>query len=314
MLGIRTHSSTATTRAALSLCLALAVIAAQVGPARAEEAEPTPEVEATESPAPEETANPEGEEAPSPAPESERAEPNSLGTPFDEPAATSESETGSEPMATSSDQALGQELAVSRRLWHIRGLLTATPLWVSHPSFDIYSSSDSMALAGFTLEGEWSFFDRLPVSIQVGYNNADLAGTIFSELETALVIREMVIGAQVGYRLWDSVTPYVRGGLLLSWAQTRIEGGDDVMRQEGFAPGAYAMAGVELTLPRRWIRRMFRTDLFTIGLLVEAGYVFAGRFELAADDSSSLVPHNDVALGTLELSGAAMRTGFLLSF
>ncbi len=183
------------------------------------------------------------------------------------------------------------------------------------PSLDTFATDDLLAPGNVTVEGEWTFLRHIAVSIHLGYVGLQRGATVFSDLDTSLALHAMQIGAQVGYRLWDAFTPYVRGGLSLGWAKASIGAEDDELESWSFSPGAYVMGGAELTLPRRWMRRLFRADVVTLGVLFEAGYVFSGRFEYPGEeDGSGLVPHQDAALGTLDLSGAAMRLGLLLSF
>ncbi len=201
------------------------------------------------------------------------------------------------------------------RSWHINVLGDATPMFVRHSSFDALEADDSIALVGATVEGGYTLRDAIPIMAQVSYGWAALGEPLFEELQMSLEAHSLQIGVMAGYRFWDAMMPYVRAGLTLTWADLSIDGGGDSVEGRSFAPGFYATAGVELALARRWIERAFRTTQFTIGIRLEAGYTYLGRFEFTEEtDESTLVTHTNAQLGTLQLDGATIRLSFLLSF
>ena len=203
----------------------------------------------------------------------------------------------------------------SPRNWHINILGEATPMFVQDASFDALQRDDSIALAGATIEGGYAIGDQIPIMAQISYGWMSLGDPLFDDLQPTLEAHSVQIGVLAGYRFWDAMMPYVRAGVTLTWAELILDGVGDSFEEQDFAPGVYAMAGLELALARRWIRRLFRTDQFTLGVRVEAGYTYLGRFEYGGtSDDSTLVTHSNSSLGTLRLDGATMRVGFLISF
>jgi hypothetical protein len=201
------------------------------------------------------------------------------------------------------------------RSWHIRLSGALTELLLRHESYDVVSADDQLTTGGVSLDGEWVFWQRVPLMVQVGYLGGEFGDPLFESLETSGRVDALRLGLLVGFRLWDAVTPYVRGGFIATWSKLSIEGLGEDIAVESFAPGWYAMAGFELSLPRRWLRRIIRTELFTIGLRFEAGYADLGEHDLAASrERGGLMEERQAALGALRLGGAAIDLGFFLSF
>ena len=200
------------------------------------------------------------------------------------------------------------------RPWHLRLSGGATEIFVRHPSLDSLKDDDLVVLAGLTLEAEWVFLDAVPVVIQVGWGAAEFEDDLFDALHTRTRLHSMLIGVQAGYRFWDALTPYVRVGFSGTWGDVHIDGNASDLGGWTFAAGAYAFAGVEATLPRAWMRRVFRSEVFTFGVRVEGGYSYLGRLHYGERADTSLLEHEESSLGTLALHGGAMNVGVVLAF
>lgn len=236
---------------------------------------------------------------------------------------SSESESNLQGSIAGEDEAVDSGLVHNARLapheaprpWHIRLSSALSESLLRDESYDAASRDDQLVTAGASVEGEWVFLSTIAVAVQVGYLGGAFGSSLFDSLKTDGQIHALQVGASLGYRLWDAVMPYVRGGFIATWSTMKVEGLDEDIDTEAFAPGWYAMGGVELTLARRWIRRIFRTEVFTIGLRFEAGYADFGQHEF--DESRELegvAEERQASLGTLSLGGAAMNFGFILSF
>jgi hypothetical protein len=201
------------------------------------------------------------------------------------------------------------------RPWHVRVIGDVSPAFFKDPSFDPLASDDVVTFGGGTLEGEWVFAERVPLMIDVGYAGAGSTEMTFDHLTLTYALHSLQVGVLVGYRFRDAVMPYVRGGVALTWMGVTIEGNDDSFEDWVFAAGGYAMAGVELSLARRWMRRVFRSEVFTAGVRVEAGYLYLGSFDFpTTTDDDTLVEHTSPSLGAVRLDGASMRISVVLAF
>jgi len=203
----------------------------------------------------------------------------------------------------------------SSRRWAIRLSGHTVSVLSRHPSLDPLKSNDHLLAGGVTLGAELAVFRSLLVGLEVGYSGGSFTDTVFDTQATAVRMDTIEAGVRVGYRLWGLLTPFVRGGFAGTWTEARVRAGSTSLGGTDFAPGAYALAGLELALSREWLRRALRTDAFTLGITFEAGYVHLGKFELAGGLSQSgLLDEQRSGLGALTLGGPAIRVGFLLAF
>jgi hypothetical protein len=245
----------------------------------------------------------------------------------DEPAADAqpapaptEPEPATPPVVVGEPPALGPAVVVEERQleprpWHIRATAGGAGLFARSESLDPLRTDDIVGLASCTLEAEWVLADRVPLVLQVGYGGAEFGATLFQDLQSDFTLHALEIGIQAGYRLWDAFMPFVRGGFVASWGQVRIDGAVGDLEAWAFAPGGYALAGIELGLPRRWMRSLFRSEVFTLAIRFEAGYLFLGDLEYDQQtDDSSLLDRDQVALGTVRLDGATIDGALILSF
>jgi len=228
--------------------------------------------------------------------------------------------TGSGPAAPPLVARRRVPLGLSTRPWRIRLSAGFSQLIAQSPSLDPLQGDDAYALGGVNVEAELGLVgNTVPVILQVGYLNGQTRGELFDSFEAKSDLHGLAIGLMSGYRLWDAIFGYFRGGGTLSFTRARVDGSGDspsaLATTWARSLGFYPMGGVELTLPRRWMAQVLRHDLLTIGARVEGGYIWLGRFDLEGDEpSESLASHEIADLGTLELSGGAVRVEVLVSF
>ncbi len=201
------------------------------------------------------------------------------------------------------------------RLWHLRFTAQSHSLLVRHTSLNPLKDDDLFSRGGLSGGIELNLVDRLVVSADLGWVGGRFTDTVFDTDTTEVVAHSLRAGAQMGYRLWDSVTPYVRGDFTATWLGARVRTDSQSLGGRDFAPRAYALAGVEFTIRRSWIRRAFGSTNFTMGLVFEAGWVYLGQFNLDGGlDTTELVDDYRTALGKLTLRGVTINAGLLLSF
>ncbi len=201
------------------------------------------------------------------------------------------------------------------RLWHLRITAQSHNLLVRHTSLNPLKSDDLFAQGGLSAGIDLALVDRLVVGADLGWVGGSFNGTVFDADTTEVHAHSFAAGARVGFRLWDSVAPYVRGGFMATWLVARIRTDTQSLGGRDFAPGFYALGGVELTIGRSWMRKAFGSTNFTMGLVFEAGWVHLGRFDLnGGTDTSELVDDYRAPLGRLILRGATINAGLLLSF
>jgi hypothetical protein len=204
---------------------------------------------------------------------------------------------------------------VPPRLWHLRFTAQSHNLLVRHDSLNPLKENDLFAQGGLSGGIDLHLVDHLVVGADLGWVGGSFTGTVFGADTTEVHAHSLAAGARVGYRLWDSVTPYVRGGFLATWLGARIRTDTQSLGGRDFAPGAYALGGVEFTIRRSWMRRAFGSPNFTLGVVFEAGWVHLGQFHLdGGTDTSGLVDDYRAPLGRLLLQGATINAGLLLSF
>jgi hypothetical protein len=187
-------------------------------------------------------------------------------------------------------------------------------LLVREPSYDVFSEDDLLARGELALALELNPVDRLVVAVEWGYAGGRRSDPLHQDFTAEQQQHSLLLGAWVGYRFWDAVTPFVRGGFAYTWLEGRVRGDGLSMGGWDQAPGGYVFGGLELALARRWMWRALGTAAFTLALTVEAGWVDLGRFAPGGGlDQSALVDEYRDGLGTLELRGAAVSVGFVLS-
>lgn len=203
----------------------------------------------------------------------------------------------------------------AERAWHIRAMARSLSLFVRDRSLDALKADDVLDRGGAALAASLRVVDDLRVGVEVGYAGGRFSDGLLGTYDTRLVHDTLEAGAWVGYRLWDSLTPYLRFGATVTWARATVR--DETQRLGGrdVAAGGYALGGLELTMPRRWFWNAFGSTVFTLGLLVEGGYVDLGKLSVAGGLSQDgLVDEYRAALGSLRLRGAALNVGLVLSF
>ncbi len=249
----------------------------------------------------------------SPADHAEEASFEAAPVPAPAPAPSLNRSSG--PQATVEVRAEPGEIRAPR-VWHIRVTGGATQMIVRSESFDAVNSDDRLDLSSVDLGFEWGLLGgTLPLAVHIGYAMATVDEQIFHSMDTSMRVDALQIGVTAGYRLWDVLMPYVRGGVSLTWTDLRIYGQGAELGGDRFAVGGFGMAGFEVQLPRRWLARLFRRGIFTFGFRAEAGYVHLGTMEYEeSTDSGGLIEERQVALGALSLGGAAVHFGAFLSF
>jgi len=208
-----------------------------------------------------------------------------------------------------------QQTIPSPRLWHLRLTAQSHNLLVRHASFNPLKVDDLLSQGG--LEGgiELHLLPRLMVGAEVGWVGGGFTGVVFGTDSTTVKAHSLRAGVRVGYRLWDSVTPYVRGGFAATWLAARVYTDTQTLGGPAFAPGAYGLAGVEFTIRRSWMRRVFGSKIFTMGLVFEAGWVHLGRFHFdGGKNTDGIVDDYRSGLGRLTLTGATVNAGLVLAF
>jgi opacity protein-like surface antigen len=203
----------------------------------------------------------------------------------------------------------------SPRLWHLHFTAQSHNLLVRHASLNPLKADDLLSGGGLNGGVELSLVPRLVVGAEVGWVGGRFEDTVFGTDTTAVEAHSLRAGVRVGYRLWDAVTPYVRGGFTATWLAARIRTDTQSLGGRAFAPGAYALGGVELTIRRSWMRKAFGSGDFTMGLVFEAGWVHLGRFDLSGGkDSEGLLDDHRAGLGRLTLEGVTVNAGLVLVF
>jgi len=201
------------------------------------------------------------------------------------------------------------------RLWHLRLTAQSHNLLVRHASLNPLKADDLCTSGGLNAGIEFFLVPGLVVGAEVGWVGGRFTDAVFDTDTTSVEAHSLWAGARVGYRLWDSVTPYVRGGFSATWLGARVHTDTQSLGGRAFAPGAYALGGVELTIRRTWMRKVFGSEIFTMGLVFEAGWVHLGRFDLdGGKNSSGLVDDYRAGLGRLTLRGVTVNAGLVLAF
>jgi opacity protein-like surface antigen len=216
------------------------------------------------------------------------------------------------------EAALGRRLTVpppSTRRWAVRLSGHTVSVLSRHRSLDPLKSDDHLLAGGVTLGAELQVVRTLLVGLELGYSGGSFSDVVFGSQGTAVRMDTVEAGVRVGYRLWGALTPFVRAGFAGTWTEAHVRAGTGSLGGTDFAPGGYALAGLELTVRRDWLRRTLRTDAFTMGITFEAGYVHLGRFGFDGGVSQTgLLDEQRSGLGDLTLGGPAIRVGFLLAF
>ncbi len=201
------------------------------------------------------------------------------------------------------------------RTWHLRIATRSINLFVRESSYDVFDRDDLLTRAEVGVGWEMRLLGGALVAAEVGYSGGAARGHVLEDLDTHLVHDTLLLGGFIGYRLWDAVTPYARGGFALTWLKGTVSGDGVSMGGRDLGLGGYVFAGVELGLPRRWLWHALHTTAFTLALTVEAGYADLGEFHLGVGLSQEgLVDEYSSALGTLRMRGAAVNAGLVLSF
>lgn len=201
------------------------------------------------------------------------------------------------------------------RLWHLRFTAQSHNMLVRHSSLNPLKGDDLLSQGGLSGGIELSLLPGLVVGAEVGWVGGRFEDTVFGTDITTVEAHSLRVGARVGYRLWDSVTPYVRGGFTATWMACHVRTDTQSLGGRAFASGAYALGGVEITIRRSWMRKVFGSGIFTLGVVFEAGWVSLGQFDLDGGKSSAgLVDDYRAGLGRLTLQGATVNAGLVLSF
>ena len=202
-----------------------------------------------------------------------------------------------------------------QRMWHLRLTAQSHNLLVRHASFNPLKVDDLLSQGGLAGGMELTLLARLVVGAEVGWVGGGFTGSLFGSDTTNLKAHSLRMGVRVGYRLWDAVTPYVRGGFAATWLAARVYTDTQTLGGRSFAPGAYGLAGVEFTIRRSWMRKVFGSKIFTMGLVFEAGWVHLGQFNLeGGKNTSGLVDDYRAGLGRLTLTGVTVNAGLVLAF
>jgi hypothetical protein len=210
--------------------------------------------------------------------------------------------------------AVEARLEAARRPWHLALTGGANLLFVDQPSY-VYVGSDELAAGEVALEAEWRWRERLTTAFFVGYAGSDLTQTLFQDFDVDTRLHSLQLGLLVGYRVWDWFMPYVRGTVAVTWSDLQLYSAALTMDGTAQAVGGGATAGLEVSVPRRWMARGFRTAQFTVGMRIEAGYLFLGQFDYATElDGDHLAESTALDLGTIDLQGAALRLNVVASF
>jgi hypothetical protein len=186
---------------------------------------------------------------------------------------------------------------------------------VRHPSYDGVSSDDVLARGNVSLSGELNLLRGFTAGFEAGYGGGRVEDTLFQEHPTQTTLHSLELGPWVGYRFWDALMPFARVGFAATWGELRLEEDTSATTAGAFAPGFYASAGVELSLPREWMTNVFGSRIVTFGLRFEAGYTYLGELDFESDLSESdITDRYRSELGTLMLRGASLRTSLVVSF
>lgn len=154
------------------------------------------------------------------------------------------------------------------------------------------------------LEGSWTLGAR--------------TGYLFANHDTTTFLQQITAGVRYSVPLLRWLVPHVRLGLgaLVGHIFLRDSVGGNTGDWSGAFTG-YALGGVELLIPRAWMRDPDRRG-FTMGLVVEGGYAFstALAFHLVPEQSDDRIhtPLGGTDVGGLSLDGAVIRAGIVARF
>ena len=189
--------------------------------------------------------------------------------------------------------------------WPIKIGLGINCMFVRHESFDVLKSDDVLLSVKADVSAELVVWNGFIVGFTVGFQGNDFRDQLFEEIDVKTHFYGFSAMLHAGYAFWDALFPFVRGGFTGTWLKVDLSEDSSMMSYRKFAPGFAVSAGVELYLPRRWVR-LFVTP----GLRIEAGYADLGDFKLSSKrDSGGFVPKTQPDLGTVSLRGAS----FLMS-
>jgi hypothetical protein len=154
----------------------------------------------------------------------------------------------------------------------------------------------------------------------VGGSSADLFG---SQLSSRALLNAFTLGARYTRPLWPWLVPMARAGLGVLIGSMRIEG-NATMGSESpsisdttAAVYGYLLGGVELLLPRRWMRIDDRAG-WTVGLVIEGGLVFSSSLSWTLkpeqDEDLRLIPLDGTDIGGFSATAGVFRLGLLARF
>jgi hypothetical protein len=121
-----------------------------------------------------------------------------------------------------------------------------------------------------------------------------------AHLASAFTAEEVTLGVRADVSLGDFLLPYVAIDGLALLAKARLdddpsdENSPGQVQERAFAPGALAMGGLEVRIPKE-------NAPFTVAFQIEAGYALVGELDLGN-------------LGTMKPGGFAIRSGLGLRF
>lgn len=165
------------------------------------------------------------------------------------------------------------------------------------------------------------YLGRAAIWADVSWTIGQRSGTLLGAFDTSLLVQQITAGMRLTLPLWARVpwlVPELRvevGALIGEMTLTAPEGGAASDWRAGFT--GLALAGVEILLPRAWMRRGARSGV-TAGVVIEGGYTYATRlaFTLKPDAGGDTLrmPVSGVDAGTVSLSGGLLRIGALIRF
>lgn len=197
------------------------------------------------------------------------------------------------------------------RVWRLRVIARSFSLLVRSSSLDALQSEDLVQSGEISVGAELRIWRDLVLGAELGYAGGRSSGAVLESFRTSLRHDVALVGITLGWRLWDALMPYVRGGLAVTRLDGRVRANDLSLGGRDLAAGGYLLAGLELGVPRSWLR----TSSVSVALHLEAGWAKLGRFHLEGGiDESRLVDEYRAGLGRITLSGAAVNVGLSLSF
>lgn len=183
------------------------------------------------------------------------------------------------------------------------------------PAYRAFDRDRSAVQYGVTIRGDTRLGGgRVFLGGGASYRRFGAEGTPYGVFNTRLTVREPIGFVRLSVLAIEGIDGFVQAGGGVSIVDLGVNS-TQTAAQRAIVPVVDGMAGLVLSLPKRWLARRGASRI-TAGLELAAGYAWRGKVEVRprVDTAEEPIDTTSARLGDVALRGFAWRLGLFIRF